>query len=107
MKRNNKALYEQIMRNVSKQVKKTLNEGYCDLYPEKSDLVNLLDDIRSTSGDQMVLDEIIQILSYDQLLQLMKDLCQNWGENWFDEDEDDEEPVEPEDVIDFGYGPLG
>ena len=27
MKRNNKALYEQIMRNVSKQVKKTLNEG--------------------------------------------------------------------------------
>ena len=46
MKRNNKALYEQIMRNVSKQVKKALNEEYCDLYPEKSDLVNLLDDIR-------------------------------------------------------------
>lgn len=107
MKRNNKALYEQIMRNVSKQVKKALNEGYCDLYPEKSDLVNLLDDIRNTSGDQMVLDEIIQILSYDQLLQLMQDLCQNWGENWFDEDEEDEEPIEPEDVIDFGYGPLG
>jgi len=47
------------MRNVSKQVKKALNEEYCDLYPEKSDLVNLLDDIRNTSGDQMVLDEII------------------------------------------------
>ena len=28
MKRNNKALYEQIMRNVSKQVKKALNEDY-------------------------------------------------------------------------------
>lgn len=27
MKRNNKALYEQIMRNVSKQVKKALNEN--------------------------------------------------------------------------------
>jgi len=59
MKRNNKALYEKIMHNVSKQVKKALNEEYCDLYPEKSDLVNLLDDIRNTSGDQMVLDEII------------------------------------------------
>lgn len=106
MKRNNKALYEQIMRNVSKQVKKTLNEEYCDLYPEKSDLVNLLDDIRNTSGDQMVLDEIIQILSYDELLKLMQDLAQNWGESWFDEDEDDE-PVDPEDVVDVGYGPLG
>lgn len=106
MKRNNKALYEQIMRNVSKQVKKALNEEYCDLYPEKSDLENLLDDIRNTSGDQMVLDEIIQILSYDELLKLMQDLAQNWGESWFDEDED-EEPEEPEDVIDFGYGPLG
>ena len=106
MKRNNKALYEQIMRNVSKQVKKALNEEYCDLYPEKSDLVNLLDDIRNTSGDQMILDEIIQILSYDELLKLMQDLAQNWGESWFDEDED-EEPEEPEDVIDFGYGPLG
>lgn len=106
MKRNNKALYEQIMRNVSKQVKKALNEEYCDLYPEKSDLVNLLDDIRNTSGDQMVLDEIIQILSYDELLKLMQDLAQNWGESWFDEDEDDE-PVDPEDVVDVGYGPLG
>ena len=106
MKRNNKALYEQIMRNVSKHVKKALNEDYCDLYPEKSDLVNLLDDIRNTSGDQMILDEIIQILSYDELLKLMQDLAQNWGESWFDEDED-EEPEEPEDVIDFGYGPLG
>lgn len=106
MKRNNKALYEQIMRNVSKQVKKALNEEYCDLYPEKSDLVNLLDDIRNTSGDQMVLDEIIQILSYDELLKLMQDLAQNWGESWFDEDED-EEPVDPEDVVDVGYGPLG
>ncbi len=27
MKRNNKALYEQIMRNVSREVKKTLNEN--------------------------------------------------------------------------------
>lgn len=106
MKRNNKALYEQIMRNVSKQVKKALNEEYCDLYPEKSDLVNLLDDIRTTSGDQMILDEIIQILSYEELLKLMQDLAQNWGESWFDEDED-EEPVDPEDVVDVGYGPLG
>ena len=104
MKRNNKALYEQIMRNVSKQVKKALNEEYCDLYPEKSDLVNLLDDIRTTSGDQMILDEIIQILSYEELLKLMQDLAQNWGESWFDEDED---PVDPEDVVDVGYGPLG
>lgn len=100
MKRN-KALYEKIMNSVSKQVKKTLNEGYCDLYPEKSDLVNLLDDIRSTSGDQMVLDEIIQILSYDELLKLMRDLAQNWGESWFDyEDEDDEDE-------EYDYGPLG
>ena len=106
MKRNNKALYEQIMRNVSKQVKKALNEEYCDLYPDKSDLVNLLDDIRTTSGDQLVLDEIIQILSYEELLKLMQDLAQNWGESWFDEDED-EEPVDPEDVVDVGYGPLG
>lgn len=106
MKRNNKALYEQIMRNVSKQVKKALNEEYCDLYPEKSDLVNLLDDIRTTSGDQMILDEIIQILSYEELLKLMQDLAQNWGESWFDEDED-EDPVDPEDVVDVGYGPLG
>ena len=40
MKRNNKALYEQIMRNVSKQVKKALNEnnsnnlGFFDFIPE-------------------------------------------------------------------------
>lgn len=104
MKRNNKALYEQIMRNVSKQVKKALNEEYCDLYPEKSDLVNLLDDIRNTSGDQMVLDEIIQILSYDQLYQLMQDLCQNWGEDWFNVDEDENEDEEDDDI---DYGPLG
>ena len=104
MKRNNKALYEQIIRNVSKQVKKALNEEYCDLYPEKSDLVNLLDDIRNTSGDQMVLDEIIQILSYDQLYQLMQDLCQNWGEDWFNVDEDENEDEEDDDI---DYGPLG
>ena len=40
MKRNNKALYEQIMRNVSKQVKRALNEnnsnylGFFDFIPE-------------------------------------------------------------------------
>lgn len=30
MKRTNKALYEQIMRNVSREVKKTLNESFDD-----------------------------------------------------------------------------
>lgn len=41
MKRNNKALYEQIMRNVAKEVKKVLNENSVlelDYYPELNDI---------------------------------------------------------------------
>ena len=101
MKRNNKALYEKIMRNVSKQVKKALNEEYCAKYPEKQDLVDLLDETRSFTGDQMVLDEIIEILSYDELLKLMRDIAENWGEGWFDEEDDENDPEN------YDYGPLG
>lgn len=103
MKRNNKALYEKIMRNVSKQVKKALNEEYCAKYPTKDDLVMLLNDVRGFAGDMIVLDEIIAILSYDELLKLMKDLNQNWGEDWFDEDEEKEEDSDD----DVDYGVLG
>lgn len=104
MKRNNKILYEKIMRNVSKQVKKALNEEYCAKYPEKQDLVDLLDETRSFTGDQMVLDEIIEILSYDELLKLMRDIAENWGEGWFDEEDDEDDENDPEN---YDYGPLG
>ena len=39
MKRDNKALYEQIMRNVAKEVKRVLNENnVLDYYPELNDI---------------------------------------------------------------------
>lgn len=46
MKRNNKALYEQIMRNVSREVRKTLNEGIQsqDFKPFKVNMLLSLED---------------------------------------------------------------
>ena len=41
MKRNNKALYEQIMKNVSKQVKKALNENQQNLSPEEETIEHI------------------------------------------------------------------
>ena len=39
MRRNNKALYEQIMKNVAKEVKRVLNENtVLDYYPELNDI---------------------------------------------------------------------
>ena len=38
MRKNNKALYEQIMRNVSREVKRSLNEATYTFESDKSDL---------------------------------------------------------------------
>ncbi len=42
MKRNNKALYEQIMRNVSREIKRSLNEARYNSYSQENAIIKLM-----------------------------------------------------------------
>ena len=57
MKRSNKALYEQIMRNVSKQVKKALNESKEDEINDWIDEVDFFSYVWDAIGDDMTWDD--------------------------------------------------
>ena len=55
MKRNNKALYEQIMKNVSREVKRSLNEARYNSYSQENAIIKLMnfahvDRINMTKG---------------------------------------------------------
>ena len=62
MTMNKKALYESIMSQVSKAVKKELNERY-----EANEIWNIFEEMKEIMGAENLLDELARALSTDEL----------------------------------------
>lgn len=62
MTMNKKALYESIMSQVSKVVKKELNEKY-----DSNEIWNIFEDMKEIMGAENLLDELARALSTDEL----------------------------------------
>ena len=62
MTMNKKALYESIMSQVSKVVKKELNEKY-----DSNEIWDIFEDMKEIMGAENLLDELARALSTDEL----------------------------------------
>ena len=62
MTMNKKALYESIMSQVSKVVKKELNERY-----DSNEIWNIFEEMKEIMGAENLLDELARALSTDEL----------------------------------------
>lgn len=70
MKKNNKkALYENLMTAVAKQVKKALNEGTTE-----SDLIDRWENIKDIIGAEEMCDALFQAMSQDEIQDMVKHL---------------------------------
>lgn len=67
MKKDNKALYENIMAAVAKQVKKALNEGTTDLT-----LIDRWENIKDTIGAEEMCNAVFQAMSQDEIQDMVK-----------------------------------
>ena len=68
MKKNNKkALYENLMTAVAKQVKKALNEGTTD-----SDLIDRWENIKDIIGAEEMCNAVFQAMSQDEIQDMVK-----------------------------------
>lgn len=74
MTMNKKALYESIMSQVSKVVKKELNERY-----DSNEIWNIFEEMKEIMGAENLLDELARALSTDELEENLR---------WIDKNQD-------------------
>ena len=74
MTMNKKALYESIMSQVSKVVKKELNEKY-----DSNEIWDIFEDMKEIMGAENLLDELARALSTDELEENLR---------WIDKNQD-------------------